>query len=569
MINNFIPRAALVLGILAASTVPAGVAHSHDVPSPEVQKASAVRFAAPKAGLAGGWAAPRYPDGFRGRSLTGADPRHRATRKLAATTRSSAEEPKLTIDVTDRNGKLPATDDAPAASLIALDGSAWLSADLQDGHAEGRLPQGRYAVLAWVTTRNGDSTSTSLVYLPDVAIETDTRLQLDARKARPLTPGLDRADARIRSASAFVSQKIGGEVTTIAMLMGTDLYVTPTDPAAGLALRSQAVLTKNGAEYDSPYVYNIAHEQTGRVGDTPRTVATKDLAAVRMRYGSEGGTACGFSHSGVNWGIGGQIGEPVGVGALPTNRTEYFTPGVTWATDVVIGEAGCGFEEADIRTREERFPRAGTYARDWNVGPFGLASGTAIWGTHEGGEPALAVPMLSTWNTRSQIAPYVGTTGTSTLRNAAGEVVYTSDQPGTAHKWPAPPLGAYTLTLEANRTVPWSDLTTRQRAVIRFMVTDSAPRPLPAISYRTPLDARSRAQAGALQPITLAPTGSAAAPTLRVSYDDGRSWTGVPVRKSGAGWIADVRNPASGHVSLNAAVPGVIDHTLIRAYGIR
>jgi hypothetical protein len=43
----------------------------------------------------------------------------------------------------------------------------------------------------------------------------------------------------------------------------------------------------------------------------------------------------------------------------------------------------------------------------------------------------------------------------------------------------------------------------------------------------------------------------------------------VALRANGPAWTGTVRNPASGYVSLRASVAGVVEQTLIRAYGVR
>jgi hypothetical protein len=99
----------------------------------------------------------------------------------------AATAPRVTIDVLDRNGAPPATADADSVLFAPLDGGDWLSAGLRDGHAEGALPVGDYAVSAYVKTAEGDAgTSTTLVYVSKVSVTGDRALTLDARKGRPM-----------------------------------------------------------------------------------------------------------------------------------------------------------------------------------------------------------------------------------------------------------------------------------------------------------------------------------------------------------------------------------------------
>ena len=496
-------------------------------------------------------ATPR--DGYRATRFHGERPRPVHPFASARTVRGQ----RLSITVLNRDGKAP---DEVFVTLAPLDGGDWLGGTVVNGRLEAEVPAGRYAVMSWVTT----GASSTLVYLPDVQ---PGDLVLDARQGRRVLPRIDRADAGLASAGLMVTQRIGGEQALMTMNEGTDLYVTPTGPAAGLALRAQAVMTRNGSADSSPYVYGLAHLNAGRL-DEPFSapIRTSGLAAVRTRYGTEGRPACGGGHVGVDWGEVG-IGAWVGVGSLPTTRTEYFTPGFTWSQDSAVTTPDCSFDGLDERSRSFAPQRAGRYARDWNIGPFTATLGTAIWST-AGAEPSLAVPMLSTWDSRSMLAPYAGTVGRSVLRDAQNRVVYQSDEPGTAHDWPAPPPGDYSLTLDATRKAPWSDHTSTQHTVLRFTVRDGEPMALPGIRLRTPLDERNHARSGVPQPITLNVAGSTAAPSLQVSFDDGHAWRKATIHKTGANWTATIPNPSAGQVSLRMSVPGLLDQTVIGAYTI-
>lgn len=168
-------------------------------------------------------------------------------------------------------------------------------------------------------------------------------------------------------------------------------------------------------------------------------------------------------------------------------------------------------------------------------------------------------------------------TGTTVLRDAAGTVVASSDQPGTVDGspgWPQPPAGKYTLTVDAKRNAPWSDLAVRQHVRWELNLKNAALVDLPTFRYRMALDANGRARGGASQRITvvsdkMGPIPAGKTPTLRVSFDEGRTWKKTTLRGSGTTWTASVLNPRRGYVSLRIAEPGVIDQTLIRAYGVR
>jgi hypothetical protein len=480
----------------------------------------------------------------------------------------AASAPSVTVDVLDRHGAPPATDDDQSVSFIPLDGGDWLSADLTDGHTQGRLPAGDYAVSTYVKTTEQDSgTSTTLVYLSKVTVTGDTSLILDARKGRPVAAAVDRADARTVALDVLITQKLGSRVETVGLPDTTNLYVTPTGSDSDLAFRIQARLTRNGAVMGSPYTYNVATAFAGIPADPTLRARTENLAAVRTGYAGEGAPACVGSHAGVDWGTGISISSFAELGPAPVTSTEYFTPKLDWLVDEDLS-ADCrfGFDDTDERSRTETFPSPESYTRDWSAAPLGPSAGIINWSTAD--EPALALRMLSSADAQSGTAPFAHTTGTSTLRDSDGKIVATSDEPGEAHDWPTPKPGKYTLTVDADRAAPWSDLATKQHDVWNLTVNNAGELTLPVLRYRTTLDANSRATAGTGQTITVVPDGTHGTPTLRASYDDGGTWIKVALRNDGTAWTGTVRNPASGYVSLRTTLAGVVDQTLIHAYGV-
>lgn len=86
---------------------------------------------------------------------------------------------RVTLDVLDRYGE-PASE--TSVGLYSLNGDWPFYADLVNGHAEGEVPAGQYAVLARVSTVEAHGeTSFALVYRPRVAISEATEVLLDAR----------------------------------------------------------------------------------------------------------------------------------------------------------------------------------------------------------------------------------------------------------------------------------------------------------------------------------------------------------------------------------------------------
>ncbi|MBO2450574.1 hypothetical protein J4573_25955 [Actinomadura barringtoniae] len=542
----------------AVAAVAAGSACVVALDGPD--QANARGVAAAQAQQAPSAARDRYPHGLRGEAVTGVRQKPAKAQALSAT-RAGV---KVTLDVLDRTGK--AVD--AMVELYPLAGGDSLYAEVKGGHVQGDLPAGRYAVLTHVNTKepNG-TTSAALVYLPQVKVAAGTKIMLDARKAEPVAVSVDRADAKLGEGELRVSQLIAGKRVATSYFMGLkNAYITPTGAAPGLILGIQALFTRNGAESGSPYLYNVAREFKGGIPHRPALNAkTKNLAAVRTTYGTDGRAACAGAHSGVAWADNaGAIGFFTGIGAAPAVRTEYYTPGFKWSLDWMNGKPDCqfDFDTTEVWNGTVSFPKAGSYRRSLTPAPFGPRGGVVIWGEHDGGEPALFIPMHSTGSGTSMMAPYPGATGQSILRDAKGKVVYSYDQPGAAWKWPVPKPGVYTLTVDEKRAAP---LAIRQHAVWRFTVKNGKVIPLPSIVWGTPLDARSRAQAGKPQRLTIT---AAAKPKLWVSSDDGKTWKPLAVTGSGKKWTATLTNPQQGFVSLRALAPGV-DQTVIRAYAIK
>ncbi|MEV5746269.1 hypothetical protein AB0L00_00500 [Actinoallomurus sp. NPDC052308] len=500
----------------------------------------------------------------------------------------------------DRDGKAPQTADAQYVIFRSLDGTTNGYGQLDNGHFTGQLAPGEYVVEAGVSTPEpGGGKSLTVVYLPRFVLDQDRTVVLDAREGRPMSIDVDRPDARLTGGDggggyARVVQTIGGETTTTAniFLNGQPTYITPSGPAPGLRLLLQGRLTKDGAVTGSPYIYNVAgsaSDQDVIPSDPALRVRTADLATVNTRYARQGRPACAGTHAGAHWPGGGfTTGFYVGVGSLPATRTEYFSPGADWETDTDIG-ADCDLIEASVTAAPERFPRAGTYTRDRTTGPLG--AGADFNTLLSDGTLQFWVPMLSSWDAHSGIAPYDHVTGQTTLQTSDRKIIATSDQPGYGEfNLPAPGRGsgqaAYKVTTDAERQAPWSDLATRQHVVWTFTAQPpSGDRaedlPLLSVLYRTRLDDDNRASTST-QHLALsvrtnqdAPTPTVRRLTLRASYDDGTTWKNVPVYNTGQGWEATLQNPpgsAGKYVSLRAAAEDTtgrtVDQTVIHAYGL-
>jgi hypothetical protein len=564
---------------------------------------------------------PRYPNGYRGMALIGRPPGRppltpqsiRSSASLSGlpfarvpASATGTSDHRVTIKVLNRRGRAPANPDVSHAILTALDGSAVFNFRIRNGTASGEVPAGKYSVLTYVITP-GSRKSFTAVYLPDVSVTRNMALTLDARLGRRIRITADNASARPTNnggAMALIYQDIGGTQQQVAAFpakwpnSGEPVYVTPARSAPGLLFRLQARLTRNGADFGSPYIYNVGVTLRGIPRDPSARVITRDMARVRTTYASDGRPACAGGHTLARWPGGLEWGLFAGIGALPAARTEYFSAGVTWGEESAMTTKDCAFLAFDQNVRTDRFAGGSSYTRSWfraPLGPGGDYDSRLSDGTFQ-----LLVPLLSSSAGVSGIAgpgysPGGSLTGTTTLSDAGGKTIGTSDLPGNITVTLPPQAARYTAVVNASRHAPYSDRTIRQHDVWTFTSKKPAGAysmvPLLEILYRTALNSRNQARAGARQTITLLPVNGAAGGepngipahlarlrrvTLQISYDNGSTWQAIPVRKTSSGLVAETTNPtrprarfASLRVTAEDTSGRTADQTLIRAYAIK
>ncbi|WP_433175909.1 hypothetical protein [Actinoallomurus sp. CA-150999] len=499
--------------------------------------------------------------------------RKRKMPKFARLTRTKAAgEHLLQATVLDRKGATATSDEVDGLRIWPLNGGDPSFVDVVNGHAEGSLPPGDYTINAIVKTPEPDgTTSTSLIYLPKVTVAGDVSLTLDARKANPVHVEVDKAGAKPAGTVVWVSQRIGGVFRDVTEIDGDHLYVTPAAEDGGVEYELQSLLTQDGKTKDSPYSYNVARKAAGIPTDPNLSARTKDLAAVQTGYAGEGKPACAQEEAGVDFGSSAIAIFNTETGGLPATRTEYYTPGFDWDLTGLITTSDCDFENGneDAQFRNERFPKAGTYTRSWNKGPLGPADGELVLDTGDG--TGYDAAMLSGTDGVSNVGGYSFMKGDSALVSLSGESIGQSIVPGYGAIWARPAPGRYTLTTNATRSAPWSDLATSQHVVWDVTVGQDNVIKLPTVQYRTALDDTNQARANTTQTLTVVPQQAKAGvePSLWTSFDDGKSWTPVSLRADGDQWVASFRNPAKGFVSLRTKIDGAVDQTVIRAYGIR
>ncbi|HYQ63809.1 S8 family peptidase [Actinophytocola sp.] len=139
------------------------------------------------------------------------------------------ERHELTPKITDRDGReLPAGDTAGVAMVQSLDDPGVGEFPVFSGQPV-RLPPGRYAVLSIVNTPvAGQFPSTTLVPVPEVTLDRDLTLSLDARKGNKVGLHVDKPDAAVESGISGMLVRTGVARSGFVAGWSDDLYAVPT-----------------------------------------------------------------------------------------------------------------------------------------------------------------------------------------------------------------------------------------------------------------------------------------------------------------------------------------------------
>ncbi|SFR29849.1 Serine protease, subtilisin family [Lentzea waywayandensis] len=353
---------------------------------------------------------------------------------------------------------------------------------------------------------------------------------------------------------------------------------------ARLAKSPNAAVTLTGLPV-SPYRYELVFPS---YGDIPANVTYRprnsDLATVKTTYRApaEGvGYASMFATDGKYDLEGALESTPT---PLPRERTEYYSP-ATWANSVSVLAGGAA---QDYAAAKRTFKPGDKATVDWGkavIGP-GVTGSLGLFST----EPHLAYREGEKINTRlplfSDSAGHAGFPGSSdtgdTVLHIDGKEIARSGQPGSGQF--TVPAGAanYRLAAEASRSNPGWPLSTKVSAEWSFRsghTTAATPLPLLSIGFDPELDLRNHAPRNALFSVPLrvdrqsgAQGGRAEPKQVEVSCNDGQTWQRVPVLHVNGTWLALIRNPASGFVSLRANAAdqdgNTVTQTVIRAYQV-
>ncbi|MGW3897845.1 S8 family serine peptidase [Micromonospora profundi] len=500
----------------------------------------------------------------------------------------------LTVEHLNRAGERTA---GHSTTLVGLGGFGFWDVYGTDGVATVRLPKGRYGLssLIFEGEPDGEPAGLSMLAQPELTVERDTRITIDARRTKPVRTTIPERGATpelIDVSSVFSADD--GSVYGIGIWTDTFTGLTtgqigkPVSAARFVATVSSQWIRPGTAP--SPYLYALAEAVPGRMPTGfVRNYARRDLATVvhRFRGGYPGLEAerLVFAELGYNTGSS-ALALPTPV---PGQRVEHYnTRGVKWESEIGFGtrdEDGWLNLKALLSSTPTAYRAGRTVGEDWNQAPYGPSFPAPRWPeqsvTRTGDTILVWLPMFS------DAAGHAGGSLADTERTALwrnGKLVGESEYAGYGEF--AVPPGAADYRLSTSATRSFTDLSTAVESSWTFRSRHAAGDvpvrlPLMAVRFAPPLRVDNSAPAGRsfVVPVRVEPQPGAPAArvqklTVDISYDGGKTWHAAQVRKGGHGWTATVRHPAGpGYASLRAtardAAGNTVTQRIIQAYRLR
>ncbi|MEV6369799.1 S8 family serine peptidase [Micromonospora musae] len=464
-----------------------------------------------------------------------------------------------------------------------------------DGTVQVRLPKGRYALVSYVFSGDEQNSRAAMIARPELMLDRDTELTVDARRAKPVRSTVPDPTATPQlvdiGANVFVAD-VGSHSFSLLGFDFTGLSSGQLGPN-GSAARFVGTVSSQWADREaasSPYLYALSEGFPGRLPTGfDRDYRARDLATVThtFRGGYPGLETERLVFPQLEPAVGGwAVALPT---AVPGQRVErYNTRGVRWTSELTFGvrTADGWLEPRAMLAGDARTYQAGKHLREaWNGAPYGPSFPAPRWPgqgiTRQGDVIVLDVPL------HSDASGHAGGSLPDSARTALyrnGKLVGESADPGFGQFEVPPGAAGYRLETVTKRS--FTDLSTEVGAAWTFRSRhvpgeDFAALPAMAVRFAPPLDAANNAPAGRsfVVPVQVqrqpgAPSARVAALMVEVSYDGGSTWQRVKVRKSGDGWKATVRHPAgSGYASLRATARDSAGNTVtqhvLQAYRLR
>ncbi|SDJ21580.1 Serine protease, subtilisin family [Lentzea albidocapillata subsp. violacea] len=442
-----------------------------------------------------------------------------------------------------------------------------------------RLPKGKFFLDGTISTRDPDPAKGGLITTltePALDVTGDTEIVFDARQGIQPVISVEQKEAKSASAGlGFLMQANWGATGGTWHLGNFDsVRVRPSTTSwPKFDFYAESVLAKPdaGGKFDgSPYQYHVRISEKTRVpANLQRSVKDRELARVNS-----------VTHARVPGSIGQR--DNGASGPLPLRLKEYYTPGVEWSGSLTeftkLGEWPPLGSQFSVTPRVFKLGR--TTTEHWNSAVYGPgvphAPGTVRFAGRVGNLLRLDLPVHSAQGMYGYSSPSTGRT-TVTLD---GKVISDQPEPGYAYLPNVPAeRKRYTVHTEAARDSFSSQVSADWSFYSENVPGEEyQPVPLLAVRFAPALDENNRAGRVVTVPITVQRNGTGTVtdikdPAVQVSYDEGRTWKPVPLRKTRAGWQVTLIHPhGAKNVSFKARAAdagGDVQQTIIRAYDLR
>ncbi|GAA1659705.1 hypothetical protein GCM10009830_00830 [Glycomyces endophyticus] len=511
---------------------------------------------------------------------------------------SSEIEPNVTVTGEWRDGSAPDTFAVSWTRVGAAQGGGLEF--FEGGTAELGLEPGFYHLVVMMYKGPEENVADVVSAIQEVRVgEHPVEVLVDGAKAKRLGFDLEReAEAESVLLDVF-SRRSGKEVDSGAWLglaawPGGDMYAVPNGRLAkaqdaGYVLR-QGLASPEGTA--NPYSYDLfRHGSGGFRGDLTPPVADAHLARIDADFqtlGAEGVlTRQDLSdHADFPAWMYTRTGEV----ALPSSRTEFFTadPRIEWEHRSYFPFDGPSSPWDLVHHRSGVLEPGAVYDMSWNNAPLsvGIDNNGQSW------PPAAFVrwdelesvyfgPWMFSSSTGGEGIQSEYLPGKITLASG-GEVLAQNTEIGLGVGIADVPAGELTLTATADRNAAWTPLGTRSDAAWTFDYDPAGNPVLPVsvVEFAASGVVNGAAEGGTVQDVELefaqqpgADDQDCAAMTFEVSFDDGATWTAVPIDRDGDTATAQLALPdTAAFVSVRFTAAdeqgNTVAHETIRSYAV-
>ncbi|SCG79883.1 Serine protease, subtilisin family [Micromonospora echinaurantiaca] len=507
---------------------------------------------------------------------------------------------RLTLKLVGPDGEAPTPEQSWVSVLTDLDRQTVLVLG-DPATTTYRVRAGRYVVQTYLVSGDPSLPHVTSLVRPSLDLTTDAALTMDARLAKPIAVSVPnpKATAVFQEAGWTIrteQPQIWGSNDPYGALMYVSLDRLRTAQIG--AGRTPGFVSyvhgmwgqraEDGSLHNSPYVYRVyLYEPEKMMTGLTRKLRAGDFATVRSQISADVAgmpvARTAVAHAPGNSPVyrEGRNVPPSFTYDVPSTITEYYNQdkkAVWQSTSAQIGYTY--YQSAWTSFRPGR-----TYTVKWAnavAGPvfpepnFGQQFATRYWGDLIGGPGPLHGDGSGHMGFRHTVG---GSVQVDLYRNG----VKIGDASEAPWVWNVPAeTGDYRLAATF-RSDPAFTLSTQVDAEWTFKsghVADGelVKLPMTAIRFTPELDIDNRAPAGRLFaiPVSLdrqvgAAPGRTRTLSVEASFDDGKTWQQLTVRRSGEKAVAWVHNPAgTGFVSLRAAATdtsgNTVKQTIIRAY---